>query len=391
MSELICPNCGKAFQVDEAGYADLVRRVRDSEFEAELHTRLESQLALSMSEAQLAVANQRTEILRLEESLKTAAVQQELAVNLAVAAAQKERDLAKSALELREAQEALRENELRNQYATQISDLSGEIGRLKDMKSRLSTKMVGESLEQHCLDEFEKVRSMAFGNAYFAKDSDVVDGTKGDFIYRESSESGVEFLSIMFEMKNEMEETATKKTNEDFLKKLDEDRRKKNCEYAVLVSLLEADSDVYNVGIVDKSHLYPKTFVVRPQFFLPLISLLRNSALKTLQYKVELESIREQNIDITNFETELDAFRTGFARNYELASKKFKTAIDEIDKTIDHLQKTKEALLGSENNLRLANNKAEDLSIKKLTRGNPTMAAKFAELTAADTNVDDEA
>jgi hypothetical protein len=244
----------------------------------------------------------------------------------------------------------------------------------------LSTKMVGETLEQHCEIEFNRIRATAFPLAYFEKDNDSRSGSKGDFIFRDSDSSGTEIVSVMFEMKNENDETATKKKNEDFLKELDKDRNEKNCEYAVLVSLLEPESELYNSGIVDVSHRYPKMYVVRPQFFIPIITLLRNAAQNSMKYKTELALVKEQNIDITNFESELDAFKTGFARNYDLASRKFKTAIDEIDKTIDHLQKTKDALLGSENNLRLANNKAGDLSVKKLTRGNPTMATKFDEL-----------
>ena len=247
------------------------------------------------------------------------------------------------------------------------------------MKARLSTKMIGETLEQHCETEFNRIRATAFPRAYFEKDNDARGGSKGDYIFKDSDDSDIESVSIMFEMKNEGDETATKKKNEDFLKELDKDRNEKGCEYAVLVSLLEADSELYNTGIVDVSHRYPKMYVIRPQFFIPIITLLRNAAQNALQYKAELAVVRSQNIDITNFEDKLDAFKSGFARNYELASKKFKTAIDEIDKTITHLQKTKDALLGSENNLRLANNKADDLTVKKLTRNNPTMADKFAE------------
>jgi len=252
------------------------------------------------------------------------------------------------------------------------------------MKARLSTKMVGETLEQHCETEFNRIRATAFPKAYFEKDNDARTGSKGDYIFRDSDESDTEIVSIMFEMKNENDETATKKKNEDFLKELDKDRNEKQCEYAVLVSLLEPDSELYNSGIVDVSHRYQKMYVIRPQFFIPIITLLRNAAQNSLKYKTELAIVKAQNVDITNFESELDEFRTGFARNYELASKKFKTAIQEIDKTIDHLQKTKDALLGSENNLRLANNKADDLTVKKLTKKNPTMAEKFAELKNDD-------
>jgi hypothetical protein len=277
-------------------------------------------------------------------------------------------------------QKQLAEKALKDKYETQIKDRDDAIERLRDMKARLSTKMVGETLEQHCDTEFNRIRAMAFPTAYFEKDNDARSGSKGDYIFRESNEAGTEIVSIMFEMKNESDETATKKKNEDFLKELDKDRTEKNCEYAILVSLLEPDSELYNSGIVDVSHRYPKMYIVRPQFFIPIITLLRNAAQNSMKYKTELALVKEQNIDITNFENELVEFKTGFARNYELASKKFKTAIEEIDKTIDHLQKTKDALVGSENNLRLANNKAEDLTVKKLTKGNPTMAAKFSEL-----------
>ena len=278
--------------------------------------------------------------------------------------------------------EKLIETSLRENHAVELRSKDEQIAYYRDLKARLSTKMVGETLEQHCEIEFNKLRATAFPRAYFEKDNDARYGSKGDYIFRDSDESGTEFVSIMFEMKNEGDETATKKRNEDFFKELDKDRTEKGCEYAVLVSLLESDSELYNTGIVDVSHRYPKMYVIRPQFFIPMITLLRNAALNSLAYRAELARVREQNIDITNFESELEEFRSGFARNYELASRRFKTAIEEIDKTIDHLQKTKDALLGSENNLRLANNKAEDLSIKKLTRGNPTMAAKFAELKA---------
>jgi len=273
---------------------------------------------------------------------------------------------------------------LKDKYETQIKDRDDTIERLKDMKARLSTKMVGETLEQHCDTEFNRIRATAFPRAYFEKDNDARAGSKGDYIFRDSDEANTEIVSIMFEMKNESEETATKKKNEDFLKELDKDRKEKNCEYAVLVSLLEPDSELYNSGIVDVSHRYQKMYVVRPQFFIPIITVLRNAAQNSLKYRIELALVKAQNIDITTFENDLDAFKTGFARNYELASRKFKTAIEEIDKTIDHLQKTKDALLGSENNLRLANNKADDLTVKKLTRGNPTMARKFADLKDDD-------
>ena len=279
------------------------------------------------------------------------------------------------------------ENALKQQFSTELKNKDeiikykdDEIARVKDMKAKLSTKMIGETLEQHCETEFNKLRATAFQNAYFEKDNDARSGSKGDFIYKETDEAGNEIISIMFEMKNEGDETATKKKNEDFFKELDKDRNEKKCEYAVLVTMLEAESEYYNTGIVDVSHKYPKMYVVRPQFFIPIITLLRNAAMNSLKYKAELALVRNQNIDITNFEEKINQFKEGFARNYDLASRKFQTAIDEIDKTIIHLQKTKEALLSSDNNLRLANQKAEDLTIKKLTHGNPTMKAKFDEL-----------
>ena len=391
MNEIICPHCGKAFKIDEAGYANILKQVRDGEFKQELHERLELaekdkrnavELAQAKvaSELQLAAATKDAEIQGLKATLEAIEVAQKLAINEAVSEAERERDKFKSGLERAELEKQLAEKSLKDKYETQIKDRDDAIERLRDMKARLSTKMVGETLEQHCETEFNRIRATAFSKAYFEKDNDARSGSKGDYIFRDSNEAGTEIVSIMFEMKNESDETASKKKNEDFLKELDKDRIEKSCEYAVLVSLLEPDSELYNFGIVDVSHRYPKMYVVRPQFFIPIITLLRNAAQNSLKYKTELALMKEQNIDITNFENDLESFKTGFARNYELASKKFKTAIDEIDKTIDHLQKTKDALLGSENNLRLANNKAEDLTVKKLTKGNPTMAAKFAEL-----------
>jgi len=391
LNEIICPHCGKAFKIDEAGYANILKQVRDGEFKQELHERLELaekdkrnavELAQAKvaSELQLAAATKDAEIQGLKATLEAIEVAQKLAINEAVSEAERERDKFKSGLERAELEKQLAEKSLKDKYETQIKDRDDAIERLRDMKARLSTKMVGETLEQHCETEFNRIRATAFSKAYFEKDNDARSGSKGDYIFRDSNEAGTEIVSIMFEMKNESDETASKKKNEDFLKELDKDRIEKSCEYAVLVSLLEPDSELYNFGIVDVSHRYPKMYVVRPQFFIPIITLLRNAAQNSLKYKTELALMKEQNIDITNFENDLESFKTGFARNYELASKKFKTAIDEIDKTIDHLQKTKDALLGSENNLRLANNKAEDLTVKKLTKGNPTMAAKFAEL-----------
>lgn len=334
------------------------------------------------NELQKANASKDTEILKLKAQLETSAVNQKLALTEAVSTVMKERDDLKNGLDRATLEKELAEKSLRDKYETQIKDRDEAIERLRDMKAKLSTKMVGETLEQHCETEFNRIRATAFPRAYFEKDNNARSGSKGDFIFRDSDDAETEIVSIMFEMKNENDETATKKKNEDFLKELDKDRTEKGCEYAVLVSLLEPESELYNSGIVDVSHRYPKMYVVRPQFFIPIITLLRNAAQNSLKYKSELALVKAQNIDITNFENELDAFKTGFARNYELASKKFKTAIEEIDKTIDHLQKTKDALLGSENNLRLANNKADDLTVKKLTRGNPTMAAKFADLKA---------
>jgi hypothetical protein len=293
---------------------------------------------------------------------------------------EKERDDLRRDVEAKDAERALMEASLKEKYETQIKDRDDAIERLRDMKVRLSTKMVGETLEQHCDTEFNRIRATAFPRAYFEKDNDARSGSKGDYIFRDLDEAGTEIVSIMFEMKNENDRTATKRCNEDFLKELDRDRTEKGCEYAVLVSLLEPESELYNTGIVDVFHRYPKMYVVRPQFFLPIITLLRNAALNTLKYKAELALVKAQNIDITNFENELETFKTAFAKNWDLASRRFQTAIDEIDKSIDHLQKTKEALLGTDRNLRLANDKAQDVTIKKLTRGNPTMAAKFAEL-----------
>jgi hypothetical protein len=460
MHEIICPHCGKAFKIDEAGYANILKQVRDSEFEQQLHERLElaeqdkrnavelaetkvaselqkaaaakdaeiqklmarldagevarklavaealsavekerdalaneleqakrdKQAASELAEAKLvnglqkAAATKDAEIQSLNAKLDAVEIAKKLAITEAVSAVEKERDELKNGLQRVELEKQLAEKSLKDKYETQIKDRDDQIERIRDMKARLSTKMVGETLEQHCETEFNRIRATAFSRAYFEKDNDARTGSKGDYIFRDSDEAGTEIVSIMFEMKNESDETATKKKNEDFLKELAKDRTEKNCEYAVLVSLLEPDSELYNSGIVDVSHRYRKMYVVRPQFFIPIITLLRNAAQNSLKYKTELALVKAQNIDITNFENELDEFKTGFARNYELASKKFKTAIDEIDKTIEHLQKTREALLGSENNLRLANNKADDLTVKKLTKGNPTMAAKLAEL-----------
>lgn len=399
MSEIKCPNCGKTFKVDDASYADILSQVRTHEFDDEVEQRVAAALEKADSAKELELEKvknaQSAKITELEAQLKQAETDKELAVTRALAPVEKELESAKADLKtktseakLREesltAQVKLREAALKSRYEGALKLKDEEIDRLKDLKSKLSTKMIGETLEQHCQTEFNRLRATAFKNAYFEKDNDARTGSKGDYIYREQDEAGNEIISIMFEMKNENETTSTKHKNEDFFKELDKDRHEKHCEYAVLVTLLEADSELYNTGIVDVSYKFDKMYVIRPQFFIPMITLLRNAALNSLKYKQELAVVRNQNIDITHFEENMESFKQSFARNYELASKKFSTAIEEIDKTISHLQKTKEALLSSENNLRLANNKAEDLSIKRLTRGNPTMAAKFAELHEAE-------
>lgn len=460
MHEIICPHCKKAFKIDEAGYADIVKQVRDNEFDKQLQERLElaekdknNALALAKNQAsselqktaaqkdaeiqqlkakldageaaqklavtealsavekerdalanelaqakrdkqaatelanatmakelQEAAAKKDSEIQQLKSRLDATEVSQQLAVTNAVTAAEKERDELKSTLDKAMLEKQLAEKSLTDKYETQLKDRDEAIERLRDMKAKLSTKMVGETLEQHCETEFNRIRATAFPRAYFEKDNDARTGSKGDYIFRDSDEAGTEIVSIMFEMKNENDGTATKKKNEDFLKELDKDRKEKGCEYAVLVSMLEPESELYNTGIVDVFHRYPKMYVVRPQFFLPIITLLRNAAMNSLQFKSELELVKAQNIDITNFESDLEKFKTAFGKNYELASRKFETAISEIDKSIDHLQKTKAALLGTDRNLRLANDKAQDVTIKKLTRKNPTMKAKFESL-----------
>jgi len=420
MNDIICPNCNKAFKVDESGYASILKQVHDKEFNEELKNRLayienEKANALKLQEATLKtgyqnllakkeaeivelkamkekelmalVTSKQTEILVMKAKIEQAELDKKITVSEAVQQIEKERDLLSNNLRNKEIESQLLEKSLQEKFNAELKikeDIiklkDEEIAMRKDMKSRLSTKMIGESLEQHCEIEFNKLRATAFQNAYFEKDNDARTGSKGDFIYREKDEQGNEIISIMFEMKNEAEETSTKKKNEDFLKELDKDRNEKNCEYAILVSLLESENEYYNSGIVDMSYRYPKMYVIRPQFFIPIITLLRNAAMSSLKYKAALALERSQNIDITNFEEKMNKFKEGFSRNYELASKKFKEAIDEIDKTIVHLQKTKDALLSSENNLRLANDKADDLSIKKLTHGNPTMKAKFDEL-----------
>ena len=362
MHEIICPHCHKAFKIDEAGYADILKQIRNKEFDKELHEKLAAAEQEKKSALSLVEAENETKRLKL--------------------VADKETEIAelKSQIEKSELQRQISESDLRKGLEDQIKDRDNQIERLKDLKLQLSTKMLGETLEQHCEVEFNRIRATAFPKAYFEKDNDAKSGSKGDYIFRDKDEVENEIVSIMFEMKNEGDDTKTKKKNEDFLKELDKDRTEKGCEYAVLVSMLEPESELYNVGIVDVSHKYPKMYVVRPQFFIQIITLLRNAALNAMEYKAELALVRAQNVDVTDFEEKLEEFQTGFARNYDLASKKFQTAIDEIDKSIDHLQKTKDALLGTNNNLRLANDKAQDISIKKLTRGNPTMAQKFEDL-----------
>ncbi|MBR5419102.1 DUF2130 domain-containing protein [Candidatus Saccharibacteria bacterium] len=383
MSEIKCPKCGTTFKVDDASYADILSQVRGAEFENELHARLEESAKQAAADKELALAKNAAEIERLKSELKSAETEKELAIAKALAPVEKERDQLASDLKAKSSEAQLRETSIIAQYKGALKLKDDEIQQLKDMKAKLSTKMIGETLEQHCQNSFNQIRMAAFPNAYFEKDNDARTGSKGDYIFRECDENGNEIVSIMFEMKNENETTATKHKNEDFFKELDKDRKEKKCEYAVLVSLLEADSELYNTGIVDVSYKYEKMYVIRPQFFIPIITLLRNAALNSMKYKSELALVREQNVDITHFEEEIEAFKSGFARNYELASKRFSSAIDEIDKTITHLQKVKEDLLRSEDNLRLANKKAEDLTIKRLTRGNPTMKAKFDELDKA--------
>jgi len=410
MNEIICPNCKKAFKVDEAGFAAILKQVRDHQFEDELEKRLklaenEKESAVKLVEANLKnvlqdnlskkdietsqmIAAKEAEIAEIKSKLENAELQKQLSVNEAVQKIEKERDALANDLKSKETEAQLLEKSLNEKFAAQLKTKDeiikmkdDEIDLRKDLKLKLSTKMIGETLEQHCETEFNKLRSTAFQKSYFEKDNDSKSGTKGDFIYRENDEHGNESISIMFEMKNEADATALKRKNEEFFKVLDKNRNEKKCEYAVLVSTLEADNDLYNMGIVDVSYKFPKMYVIRPQFFIPIITLLRNASMNSMQYKAELSTMRNQNIDITNFEDNITKFKEGFAKNYDLASRQFKTAIDEIDKTIDHLQKTKDALLSSVNNLRLANNKADELTIKKLTQGNPTMKAKFDELS----------
>lgn len=420
MNEIICPNCTKAFKVDEAGFADILKQVRDHKFEEELRIRLnlaekDKENAVKLAEANLKnslqenlakkdkeiaylranseldlakkLADKESTITELKAKNDKADIEKKLAVSEATQKIEKERDAFANNVKLIVSEKQLLEKSLNEKFYAELKTKDDiikmkddEIALRKDMKLKLSTKMIGETLEQHCEIEFNKLRATAFQKAYFEKDNNAKSGSKGDYIYRETDDFGNEIISIMFEMKNEGDETATKKRNEDFFRELDKDRTEKKCEYAVLVTLLEADNELYNTGIVDVAHKHDKMYVVRPQFFIPIITLLRNAAMNSMKYKTELALVKSQNVDITNFEENINIFKTGFAKNYDLASRQFKTAIEEIDKTIDHLHKTKDALLSSVNNLRLANNKAEDLTIKKLIRGNPTMTTKFEEL-----------
>lgn len=427
MHQIKCPHCGKEFTIDEASYADILNQVRTKEFNDEIHEKLkqlkkqhQSELELIEEKANNAlekkVAEKEKELKELNNKIANFASEKEILkkdteramldqisekekkiaelgskmqalennkkLELIESSTTKEKEIAdlKAKLQLREKEAELEKNSIKEKYEIEIKQKDETIAFYKDFKAKQSTKMIGESLEQHCEIEFNRLRMTAFQNAEFGKDNDAKTGSKGDYIYREYDKSGTEIISIMFEMKNEGDETATKKKNEHFFKELDKDRNEKKCEYAILVSMLEADNELYNNGIVDVSYAYDKMYVIRPQFFIPIITLLRNAAMNSLKYKQEVALMREQNIDITNFEEDLNAFKEGFARNYDLASRKFKAAIDEIDKTITHLQKTKDSLLPSENNLRLANNKAYDLTVKKLVQKNPTMKEKFDQL-----------
>ncbi len=442
MKEIKCPNCGKVFSVDESGYAAILNQVKNEEFDKEIKEREEAIKAKVLSDSliqkqqlekekdqqiselnqiisnlkkdldyikettknqtqqeneqkynalkenYLKLENQLTElknnkekeIQSLEAQLQQKDLENKFNLEKQMNLKNQEIDKLKNDISLNEKETELKVKTIQENFANKLKDKDEQIAFYKDLKTKMSTKLVGESLEQHCQIEFEKLRPTAFKNAYFEKDNDIKSGSKGDFIYRETNEEGIEIISIMFEMKNENETTATKHKNEDFFKELDKDRNEKKCEYAVLVSMLEADSELYNAGIVDVSHRYKKMYVVRPQCFIPIITLLRNAALNAVEYKKQLIIAQEQNLDISNFENNINEFKEKFGRNYRIASDKFQTAIEEIDKTITHLQKTKEALLSSENNLRLANDKAQELSIKKLTKNNPTMAQKFEEL-----------
>ena len=406
MHEIKCPKCGEVFQVDESGYAQMLSQVRDEAFEEELHKRAKELEARSKDNLKIAqmqkdkeysealsdkdkiLAGKDIEIEQLKNKLAMNDSEKKLAVSDALR--DKEKEVAdiqaeiiklKSQIENQKTESALKEKTLEEKYQNELKVKDEQINYYKDFKARQSTKMVGESLEQHCQNQFNAIRMTAFPNAYFEKDNEVSgSGSKGDFIFRESDEEGTEFISIMFEMKNEMDTTASKHKNEDFFKELDKDRQEKGCEYAVLVSLLESDNELYNNGIVDVSYKYPKMYVIRPQFFIPMITLLRNAALNSLKYQKELAVVRNQQLDLYNFEANMQDFKDAFGRNYRLASEKFQTAIEEIDKTIDHLEKVKKALQSSENNLRLANDKADDLSIKKLTKNAPSVKQMFDDL-----------
>ena len=428
MNEISCPHCKNKFTIDQSGFAEIVKQVRDQEFDQELKIRedlalkdKENAVKLAMAESnnklqqEVNIKNQEISTLKANNELlltqklaekdqalsdmrskvENTEIEKKLAVNEAVQKIEKERDDLLNTLKNKDLEKENSENSLKQQYSTEIQSKEAiirfkdeEITRVRDMKMKLSTKMIGESLEQHCENEFNKLRATAFQKAHFEKDNDGSSGSKGDYIYREKDASGNEIISIMFEMKNESDQTATKKKNEDFFNELDKDRLEKKCEYAVLVSLLEADSELYNSGIVDVSYKKDKMYVVRPQFFIPIITILRNAAMNALTYKAELALIKSQNVDISNFENQLDDFRSAFGKNYRLASEKFMVAIDSIDKSIAALQKTKDNLLGSQDNLRLANNKAEDLTIKKLTRGNPTIKAKFDAISSPEESSD---
>ena len=430
MNEISCPHCKNKFTIDQSGFAEIVKQVRDQEFDQELKIReelalkdKENAVKLAMAESnnklqqEVSIKNQEISALKANNELlltqklaekdqalsdmrskvENTEIEKKLAVNEAVQKIEKERDNLLNTLKNKDLEKENSENSLKQQYSTEIQSKEAiirfkdeEITRVRDMKMKLSTKMIGESLEQHCENEFNKLRATAFQKAHFEKDNNARSGSKGDYIYRENDASGNEIISIMFEMKNEADQTATKKKNEDFFNELDKDRLEKKCEYAVLVSLLEADSELYNSGIVDVSYKKDKMYVVRPQFFIPIITLLRNAAMNALTYKAELALIKSQNVDISNFENQLDDFRNSFGKNYRLASEKFMVAIDSIDKSIAALQKTKDNLLGSQDNLRLANNKAEDLTIKKLTRGNPTIKAKFDAISSSEESSDTE-
>lgn len=411
MQEIRCPRCGEVFQVDETGYAQIAQQVRDKEFEKELGRRAkelkekqEEQVkvarlqqekefgdAISQKNGELAEKDKLIE--QLKAQLAGTETEKKLAVAEAIQAKEQEITAGKteivtlqSKLSAQETEAQLREKSLQEQYEEKLKTKEEQIEYYRDFKARQSTKMIGESLEQHCMSQFNSIRMAAFPSAYFEKDNDARTGSKGDFIFRDFSADGTEYISIMFEMKNEADTTATKHKNEDFFKELDKDRREKGCEYAVLVSLLETDNDFYNNGIVDVSYKFEKMYVIRPQFFIPIISLLRNAALNSLKYQQELQTVRNQQLDILHFEENMAAFKESFNRNYRLASERFREAVEEIDKSITHLQKIKEALLSSENNLRLANNKADDLSIKKLAKNAPSVRAMFDELKAKETD-----